>query len=92
MSRRRHNPAGSALPWVIGLGALAGLGFVLYQQQQANAALLAAKAAPPPAQPQPDNTSKDINAATSAGQTLWNDITGLFTPSGSVDASGSINA
>jgi hypothetical protein len=43
--RRRRNPgAAEVLPWVLGLVAVGGVGYVLYQQNQANAAAATANA------------------------------------------------
>ena len=94
--RRRRNPGAEVLPWVLGIGALAGLSFVLYQQSQANAANQAAALAAANARannaPPPDNTSQDINAATNAGQTIWGDLTSLFSGGGSASGNVSVNA
>ncbi len=44
-ARRRRNPKGDLLPWILGGVAVASVGFVLYEQQQANAAQQKANAA-----------------------------------------------
>ena len=69
--RRKRNPAGAeVLPWLLGIAAVGGVGYLVYSQVQAqNAAALAAAAQTKAASGQPvvDNTGKDIT-------TVINDI------------------
>jgi hypothetical protein len=84
--RRKLNPGGAeVLPWLLGIAAVGGVGFLIYNQMQtSNAAAIAAAnaggagggggTAPPPT----DNTVKDWIAAIATGGQIYKDVSGNF--------------